>query len=232
MVPGPADAWYVCRMEPEATIPIFPLPVVVLFPDGRAPLHIFEPRYRQMMEDALAGDGIIGMVTVPEEEQHGMGGDPAVFPVGCAGGRISQYQRLADGRYNLVLDAIHRFRILEEPARPASQLYRSARVEPLRENNPEADGEAIATIRREIMTALDELVRESGSGRELSDHELLAKSDAAFTNNLCQALTLPTVEKQGLLEADSLRIRAERLVGHLEFHLATVRTGGPKRTVH
>jgi Lon protease-like protein len=219
-------------MTSERQIPIFPLPVVVLFPDGRAPLHIFEPRYQQMMEATLTGEGVLGMVAVPQDQQNAMSGDPVVYPVGCAG-KVSQYQRLPDGRFNLVLDATERFRILEEPIRPISQLYRSARVEGLPEHAPEAQMAELGVRRGEIMERLRELVERSGSGEaSLNSGELEAKSHGVFTNNLCQALTLPTTEKQGLLEIDSILERAERLLGHLEFHLASLRSGSASNQVH
>src|SRR5262245_57325268 len=109
-------------------IALFPLSSVVLFPRVRTPLHIFEPRYRQMTEHALAGDRHIGMVAVLPEHEAGMAGDPPVYPVGCAG-VISDARRLPDGRFHIVLDGVWRFRICDELARPSERLYRTARVE-------------------------------------------------------------------------------------------------------
>src|SRR5262252_10843931 len=88
---GERGPWY--RREMGEEIALFPLSSVVLFPRVRTPLHIFEPRYRQMAEHALAGDRSIGMVAVPPEHVGAMAGDPPVYPVGCAG-VISQAQRL------------------------------------------------------------------------------------------------------------------------------------------
>ncbi len=84
------------------TIPLFPLPNVVLFPNVYLPLHIFEPRYREMVSDALDGDRIIGMVLLRPGWEGDYEGRPAVYPVGCAG-LISHAERLSDGRYNIVL---------------------------------------------------------------------------------------------------------------------------------
>ncbi len=78
-------------------IAIFPLSNVVLFPGVQAPLHLFEPRYRQMAEHVLDGDRRIGMVVVPPEHAAEMHGDPAVYPIGCAG-TIGHSQRLRDDR--------------------------------------------------------------------------------------------------------------------------------------
>ena len=96
------------------TIPIFPLPSVVLFPNVFLPLHIFEPRYRQMVTDALSGDRIIGMTLLKAGDEAD--GDPPVYDVGCSG-VITHVERLADGRFNLILRGVEKFRILgeEEP---------------------------------------------------------------------------------------------------------------------
>src|SRR6187455_301716 len=99
------------------TIPIFPLPNVVLFPNVFLPLHIFEPRYRAMLGDALEGDRIIGMTLL--------------MP-----GYEADYQGRPDGRSNVVLRGIEKFRILEEDA---SREYRLARVEPLPEATSDSD---------------------------------------------------------------------------------------------
>src|SRR5512132_186939 len=96
------------RMLPP-TIPIFPLPTVVLFPNVFLPLHIFEPRYREMVGDALAGDRIIGMVLLREGWQKDYEGRPPVYPVGCAG-LITFCEPHADGRYNIALRGMEKFR--------------------------------------------------------------------------------------------------------------------------
>src|SRR4029078_8759483 len=94
-------------------IPIFPLPNVVLFPTVFLPLHIFEPRYREMVADSLAGDRMIGMVLLRPCWEHNYEGPPPVYNVGCSG-VITHFERLEDGRYNIILRGVERFRILEE----------------------------------------------------------------------------------------------------------------------
>ena len=110
-------------------VPLFPLPNVVLFPRVFLPLHIFEPRYREMVRDALAADRIIGMVLLRSGGAAGGADNPAVFPTGCAG-RITHCEQLPDGRYNIVLRGVHKFRILEEDR---TRSYRRASVETLDE---------------------------------------------------------------------------------------------------
>src|SRR5688500_13769899 len=115
------------------TIPLFPLPSVVLFPNVFLPLHIFEPRYRRMIGDALKGDRIVGMVLLQPGYDRDYEGRPPVFPIGCAG-LIARADPLGDGRYNVVLRGLERFRVVGEDAgRP----YRVAQVSGLPELVPD-----------------------------------------------------------------------------------------------
>src|SRR5262249_47218574 len=124
-------------------LPLFPLPNVVLFPNVFLPLHIFEPRYREMVADALASDRMIGMVLLKPGWEHEYEGRPAVYPIGC-NGVITHVDRLADGRYNIVLRGVERFRIVEENhERP----YRRADVEAVSERS--LDLEDRAALRRQ-----------------------------------------------------------------------------------
>src|ERR1019366_9032706 len=108
-------------------LPLFPLPNVVLFPNVFLPLHIFEPRYREMVGDAIEHDRLIGMVLLKPGWERDYDGRPAVYPIGCSG-VVTHFERLADGRYNLVLRGLERFRIVEENH---ERIYRRALAEPL-----------------------------------------------------------------------------------------------------
>src|SRR5919109_2536780 len=110
-------------------LPIFPLPNVVLFPNVFLPLHVFEPRYREMVADAVSSDRLIGMVLLRPGWEHDYEGRPPVYSVGCSG-VITHVERLPDGRYNIVLRGLERFRILAEDH---TRRYRRAAVEPLGE---------------------------------------------------------------------------------------------------
>ena len=104
------------------SIPLFPLPNVVLFPNVFLPLHIFEPRYRAMTADALQGDRIIGMALLRPGYETEYDGRPAIYDIGCAG-VITHSQPLADGRYDVVLRGIEKFRIRsEDHSRPEAVL--------------------------------------------------------------------------------------------------------------
>src|SRR5438128_6600054 len=122
-------------------LPLFPLPNVVLFPNVFLPLHVFEPRYRDMVADALAGDRLIGMVLLKPGWQQDYEGRPPVYPIGCSG-VMTHAERLADGRYNIVLRGVERFRIVREEH---SRSYRRAAIDRLTEEAIDAAGRA--TIR-------------------------------------------------------------------------------------
>ena len=199
-------------------IPLFPLENVVLLPEVVVPLHVFEPRYRQLTAAALAGDRRIGMIAVRPEHAHEMAGDPPLYEVGCAG-FVTEHRRLPDGRYHLLLQGTERFRILGELPRDGERLYRIADAEPL----PEASGDpAHATALRdqviELLVRLSERALEPGQAIDVA--KLRALAVGRFANAVAQSVNLPTREKQSLLEAASSAERLERLASALDFQLA------------
>ena len=122
-------------------IPIFPLQDVaaMLFPDASRPLHIFEPRYREMVADAIAGDRVIGMVMLRPGYEPDYEGNPPIYDIGCAG-VISNVERLPDGRYNIVLSGLVKFRVTsEDQSRP----YRLAEVDAIPETLDDGDRDAL-----------------------------------------------------------------------------------------
>jgi hypothetical protein len=216
-------------------LPIFPLPNVVLFPRVRTPLHLFEPRYRQMAHDVLDGERRLGMVVVRPEHLDEIAGDPPVFPVGCAG-VVTESQRLPDGRYNVVLLGEHRIRVLEEEPPSGGRLYRIARVEVLEDIYPESERARVERLRASIVEQLGVLIRESQPERSHAfDSELFGGvDDETFVNAVSNAFTFDTDEKQALLEADGIPERYARLVGALSFQRLDLerRAGGGPSSVH
>ncbi len=210
-------------------LPIFPLPNVVLFPNVCLPLHIFEPRYREMVADALKGDRLIGMALLRPGWQSDYEGRPPVYPIGCSG-VITHADRLQDGRYNIVLRGVHRFRIIEEDR---ERSYRRARVEQLPDATPCADDVASIRNQRAKLDALlaplmeQSLVEISGEGRIPS-----SMPDEDLVNALAQYLRLEPLEKQALLEKVSLRARAESLVELLEMKILMAKTPGTTNVAH
>lgn len=217
---------------PTFSIPLFPLSNVVLFPDCLAPLHIFEPRYRQMTEAALQAERLIGMVTVRPDAREEMGGNPPIYAVGCAG-FITDHQRLPDGRYNIVLRGVKRFRVESESTPDSERLYRLADARWLDDPHGGSVG-GRAELREGVLGHLRRLARRGQGGEEVSLAHLGELDDGAFTNFLCQAVGLPPEEKQGLLEAASLTERLTQLEGLLAFHLASLDSSDPggASTVH
>lgn len=210
-------------------LPLFPLASVVLFPDSVVPLHVFEPRYRQLTADVLAGDRLIGMIAVHPDHAHEMAGDPALYSVGCAG-FLTDHRKLADGRYHILLRGTNRFRILQEPPRPEDRLYREAEVEELEDSV--GDRERAEAARARVITQLEQVAgRSLGEAATAFDPGRLAALELRrFVGGVCQAVGLPTPEKQSLLEADDLDERLLRLESALAFHLSAGSAGG--QTVH
>jgi Lon protease-like protein len=205
-------------------LPLFPLPNVVLFPNVFLPLHIFEPRYREMVADALASDRMIGMVLLCPGWERDYEGRPPIYSIGCSG-VLTHNERLADGRYNLVLRGIERFRILEEDH---ALSYRRAAIEPLREQPLDAADRAAILRQR---SKLESMLVPSQSNA--ADPRMPASmSDEDLVNALAQYLDLEPLEKQALLEKPSLRTRAESLVELLEMKILMARTPGLSNVAH
>ena len=205
-------------------LPLFPLPNVVLFPNVFLPLHIFEPRYREMVADALEGDRMIGMVLLRPGWERDYEGQPPIYTVGCSG-VLSHAERLPDGRYNLVLRGIERFRILEEDH---TRTYRRAIVEPLSEPRLDAaDRRAILSQRTKLESMLGPSQSNAGDARMPA-----SMSDEDLVNALAQYLDLEALEKQALLERPCLRSRAESLVELLEMKILMARTPGLSSVAH
>src|SRR6187200_3413569 len=133
------------------SIPIFPLPNVVLFPNVFLPLHIFETRYRQMVDAALNGDRIIGMVLLRPGWEGDYEGRPPVYPIGCAG-VITHAERLPDGRFNIVLRGMEKFRIAGEET--TGELYRIASVVPVPEPSADSVKQQMRGERRRLESLL------------------------------------------------------------------------------
>lgn len=215
-------------------IALFPLSNVVLFPRVKTPLHIFEPRYRALMRDALDSERRIGMAVVRPEHQADMAGDPPLFPIGCCG-EITEFERRPDGRYDLVLLGSWRFRIVEEEARTPDRLYRVARVQPLDEAFPESERDRVSRLRASVVENVAWLARRTESeGTRFEPSLFAAIDDATFVNVLANAIAFPTEEKQALLEADSIPERYARLASALSFRRAELdmRSESGRRPLH
>ena len=191
------------------TIPLFPLPNVVLFPNVFLPLHIFEPRYRRMVSDALEGDRIIGMALLRPGWEADYEGKPPVYPIGCAG-LITHAESLPDGRHNIVLRGLEKFRVVKETEQRG---YRVADVETLMEDPTEGERATIRAERRR----LEALLVPQPEGRGSDPKVPASMADEDLVNALAQYLELEPVERQALLEREGLLARCRSLIELLEM---------------
>lgn len=194
-------------------IPLFPLPNLVFFPRTYVPLHIFEPRYREMVQAAAASHRMVGMVLLKEGWEADYEGAPAIFAMGCVG-RMMNVQRLSDGRLNILLQGIRRFEIQHEVG---DESYRQGRIVLRDLSQPDA---ALPTeIRREIVKVVAGFIRNREDGLALSAMLKQPIHDDVLVQNLSFALDFTPLEKQFLLESDSLIQQGRRLLDLLHFKL-------------
>jgi Lon protease-like protein len=206
-------------------LPIFPLPNVVLFPNVFLPLHIFEPRYREMVADALNGDRLIGMTLLKPGWERDYEGRPPIYPIGCSG-VITHYERLSDGRFNIMLRGVERFRVASEDH---SKSYRRAIVDAY-PDAPMAGGDCARL--RETCGRLTALIAQ-GSDRTAEQSALgAAMNDGDLVHALAQYLDLDALEKQALLEQRSVLSRGEALAELLEMKVFAARSGGGSPLAH
>jgi Lon protease-like protein len=190
----------------------------VLFPQTVLPLHIFEPRYREMVRDAQAGDGMIAIALLEAGFEKDYAGSPAIHTLGTIG-RIEQLQQLPDGRSNLNLVGLVRVELSEIPS---SKPYREARFTPLAEAEVDENDLEIRNSKLELLAAQGYLMREIHDGTGTSIPMIEDLPYASAVNGSCANLpSLPTV-RQELLALDDLRERCRRVSGLLNEVLERV----------
>ncbi len=209
-----------------SSLPIFPLPTVVLFPNVFLPLHIFEPRYRQMTADALAGDRLIGMVLLRPGHVTDYEGRPPVYGTGCTG-LITHAERLDDGRFNLVLRGLDKFTVLGEEDPAIGQLYRRAIITPIDETVPAGDRDPLTDARHKLeglLAPLFEGTMESRLPQNMPDDDLI--------NALAQYLDFDPLEKQALLERLGPLARCRSMIELLEMKALLKNSAGGAGLIH
>jgi len=193
------------------TIPIFPLEDVMLFPEMSVPLHIYEPRYKAMIADALKGNHVIGMVLLRPGYEKDYDRSPSVFQVGCAG-VINEVEELPNGEYNIVLGALTKYRITREEA---SKPYRVAHVTAIADTTSPTDKAALSARRKR----LEGLIQESGGRtglRGIPD----GISDERLVNGISQLAHIDELDRERLLEQPNPLARADALIAILEKSIA------------
>ena len=188
-------------------VPIFPLAGALLFPRMQLPLHLFEPRYRARVRDALASDSVIAMIQ-PKDERD----PPGLFEIGCLG-RIVGSEEIEGGRFNIVLEGIGRFRIAREAA--VDTPYRQVDADPGGFDD-DSDPDPLASIQRAELER--EARRYADALGYAVDWEAVGRlDDEMLVNGIAQIAPLDTGSKQALLEADGLAARADLLVQFMQF---------------
>jgi len=205
----------------EFLLPLFPLPNLVFFPNTRLPLHVFEPRYRQMVTDALEGDSRMGIVLLRPGWEADYFGSPPIHEFGTLG-TIEQAVPLEDGRFNILIRGDVRFRVLGEVSRVP---YRTARViaQPELERGPDeayAQRERLADLSRQYLRYLPD---------QMAVPEIETVGLDALTNALIMSLNLDVEEKQRLLEIHDLLARAEKIGAELQNRIESLRFLAPYR---
>jgi uncharacterized protein len=200
-------------MSRKVRVPIFPLPGAILFPRSQLPLHIFEPRYREMVRDAIDGSGRIGMI-----QPHRLDDDnqAPVYAVGCIG-EIVGIEELEDGRFNIVLLGTNRFRYLKDVSIDAAYRCAEVDIEAFNDDEPPALSMAErAEVEREA--------RRLGDAMGLAvDWDAVSRlDDEMLVNAIAQVAPFDVGAKQALLEQPTLTERTDLLVQLMQFHRAAV----------
>lgn len=203
-------------MSRMVRVPLFPLPGAILFPRSQLPLHIFEPRYREMVRDAMDGAGRIAMI-----QPHRLDDDnlAPLFEVGCIGDVVG-LEELEDGRFNIVLLGSNRFRLIGEPETDSPYRCAEADIEAFNDEEPPP---LSLGQRAEVEREARRLGEAMGLAVDWSAVNRL--DDEMLVNSIAQVAPFDVGAKQALLEQSSLDDRADLLVQLMQFHRAAV-TGG------
>jgi len=198
-------------VKQSTRLSIFPLPGALLFPGMHLPLHIFEPRYRAMISDAMARDRRIGIIQ-PRPDFQGapsQGDKPALFDIGCVG-KIAEFEALDDGRYNLVLEGLSLFRMVREI--DATTQFRQIEAELI----PNAGDETLSLGARASLEM--ESRRFADAQGYAVDWDAVGRlDDASLVNGIAQIAPFDVAAKQALLEADGIAVRADLIVQLMQF---------------
>ncbi|MFD2053805.1 LON peptidase substrate-binding domain-containing protein [Mesorhizobium calcicola] len=208
------NAHYRLAKDLPSTIPIFPLEGALLLPGGRMPLNIFEPRYLQMVDEAIAGSRLIGIIQPSLDGALRDDGEPELCNVGCAG-RIIAFSETGDGRYLISLQGVCRFRVAHELT--AKTPFRQCKQAPFLADLDE-DQAANEIDRPSLLKAFRAYLQANDLE---ADWESVSRAEnAMLVNALSMMAPYGPAEKQALLEAADLKTRAETLIAITEMALA------------
>ncbi len=218
----PINVQYHGPAELPDIVPVFPLAGALLLPRGQMPLNVFEPRYLAMIDDVFcSGRRLIGMIQ-PDPARGGPAEKPLLYSIGCLG-RVTQFSETGDGRYLIELTGVARFRVEEELH--VATAYRQCRVSYTRfsrdfiahEGEEAVNREALLSALRAFLKAND--LKADWAGIKKAPNE-------ALVNALSMISPFGAAEKQALLEAPDLKIRADVLIAITEIELAKKNSEG------
>lgn len=203
--------------EWENLVSLFPLPSTVFYPNTLLPLHIFESRYRQMITRALEGDSQIGMVLLRPGWENDYYGHPAIVSIGCMG-KIEKHSKLPEGKYNILLCGLHRFRILKEVR---GKVYRRAQVELLQEINDCDLSSKTSPIKNHVIEHLKQYLGNIPEGKKVGQDLNLETCTtlASLIDRIAYSFDLSIEEKQVFLEEQDVAKRADILHSVIDLKL-------------
>ena len=199
----------------NSVIPLFPLPSTVFYPNTSLSLHIFEPRYRKMVEDALNGKGEIGIILLKPGWESDYQGTPEIMTTGCVG-KIERHLKLPEGKYNILLSGLYRFRILNETG---GKVYRQAEVTFLKEINDQDLTTKTSPIKEQLIRVMQLYLKnlpDETKVEQTLDLESCRKL-AEFVDKLTHQFDLPPNKMQEFLEQQDVQKRANSLYSLIEF---------------
>ncbi|HHY48681.1 MAG TPA: peptidase S16 [Alphaproteobacteria bacterium] len=205
------------------SVPVFPLSGALLLPFAQRPLNVFEPRYIEMVDAALGGDRLIGIIQPQDTSEESPRGRAPLQQVGCLG-RLTHWEENGDGRYFIILEGICRFELVTELT--VMTPYRQCVIDASRFANDFERGFGEEAVDRTRFLKMMRDYAEFGNF-DLNWQEIERTATADLVNFCCMVSPYGAAEKQLLLEADTLLARAEALIAMAEFEMAT---GGDKRT--
>ena len=205
------DEWHPALDELPTEFAVFPLPGALLLPHGKLPLNIFEPRYKAMVEDALAEQRVFGMIQPDAARAAGPAG-PGLFSVGCLG-RLTSFSETEDGRYLIALTGIIRFDVVAELA--GRRGYRRIAADLTRFRHDLEPPPNALPQRRLLLAALRSYFTQNGFDANWQAIEGMGDDELVVT--LCMVCPFNTLEKQALLEAAEPLGRADALVALLQM---------------
>ena len=203
------------QVKRNIVVPLFPLPTTVFYPNTFLPLHIFEPRYRSMVTDALEGEGKIGMILLKTGWENDYNDAPEIMTVGCVG-KIERHSQLPEGKYNILLSGLHRFRILQEIG---GKLYRQAQIEILEEINNQNLTVDSLPIKKQVIENMKRYLENISDGEKIEQALDMENCDtlAQFVDRIAYHFDLPASKMQEFLEEQDVHKRANILYSLIEL---------------